>query len=50
VSAKDTEIARVAAQLDALLGELRDNVDALSAILTRPDPPGGEDDERLVAP
>ncbi len=48
---KDEEIGRVTAQLDALLDKLRDNVDALNAILTtEPPPPGGVDDERLVKP
>jgi hypothetical protein len=50
VSAKDAEIARVAAELDGLLDCLRANVDALNAILTRPAEPGGEADERLVFP
>jgi hypothetical protein len=45
---KGEEIAQVAAQLDALLDELRANVDALNEILTRPSRPGGEADERLV--
>ena len=45
---KDEEIARVAAQLDGLLDQLRGNVDALNEILTRPAP--GETDERLVSP
>ena len=51
MSAKDAEIAKVAAELDALLDELRDNVDALNAILTGPASPGsGGADERLVSP
>ncbi len=45
---KDEEIGRVTAQLDALLDQLRDNVEALNEILTAPG--GGEDDERLVKP
>lgn len=46
---KDSEVAKVAAQLDALLDSLRSNVDAMQEILTRPVPPGsGEADERLV--
>ena len=47
---KDEEITRVAVQLDELLDGLRANVAALQEILTRPVPPGGEADERLVAP
>ena len=47
---KDEEIARVAAQLGGLLDQLRDNVDALNEILTRPAPGSGETDERLVSP
>lgn len=47
---KDEEIARVAAQLDGLLDQLRDSVDALNGILTRPAPDGGDAQERLVAP
>ena len=43
---KDQEIADVAAQLDAVLDKLRDNVAALNEILIRPAP--GEADERLV--
>lgn len=51
MSAKDDEITAVTQQLDGLLDKLRDNVDALREILTRPAPPGdGENDERLVAP
>ena len=46
---RDSDVSKVAAQLDALLDDLRANVDALSAILTRPAAPGGgESDERLV--
>jgi hypothetical protein len=46
---RDSDVANVAAQLDALLGSLRSNVDALNEILTRPVPPeSGEADERLV--
>lgn len=48
---KDSDVAKVTAQLDELLDDLRANVDALNAILTRPVPPGGgEQDERLAAP
>jgi chaperonin cofactor prefoldin len=46
---KDEEIRRVAMQLDTILDQLRDNVDALNEILTRPSG-GDEADERLVAP
>ena len=46
---KDSDVAKVAAQLDALLDGLRANVTALNAILTRPVPPeSGEAEERLV--
>ena len=45
---KDNHVAKVAAQLDAVLDELRANVDALREILTRPG--GEENDERLVVP
>ena len=47
---KDSDVAKVAGQLDELLDGLRANVAALHEILTRPVPPGGEADERLVAP
>ena len=47
---KDREIAEVAARLGGLLDQLRDSVDALNEILTRPPPGSGEADERLVAP
>jgi hypothetical protein len=50
VSGKDKEIARVTAELDALLDDLHASVDALNAILTRPAEPGGDEtDERLVS-
>jgi hypothetical protein len=46
---RDSDVAQVAAQLDALLDRLRANVGALNEILTRPVPPeSGEADERLV--
>ena len=45
-SSKDQEIRDVIAQLDGLLGALRENVEALNAILAPPDgtatPPGKE--------
>lgn len=47
---KDEEIRQVAVQLDGLLDQLRDNVDALNTILGRPPAGGNESDERLVAP
>lgn len=48
---KNDEVAKVAAQLDGLLDQLRDNVAAMNEILSRPSAPGGgEADERLVAP
>lgn len=48
---KDSDVAKVAAQLDALLESLRANVDAMQEILTRPVPPeSSEADERLVTP
>lgn len=48
---KNDEVAKVAAQLDGLLDQLRDNVAAMNEILSRPaSPGGGEADERLVAP
>jgi ABC-type transporter Mla subunit MlaD len=48
---KDDEIRTVAAQLDRLLDKLRDNVDALNAILTQAAPAAcGEGDERLALP
>jgi hypothetical protein len=46
---RDAEVRRVAAELDALLARLEQNVDALTAILVRPERPQGPDDERLVA-
>ena len=45
---KDSEVAAVTRELDGLLDRLRENVDALHGILTRPAPPG-EADERLVS-
>jgi hypothetical protein len=36
VASRDAEIRQVTVELDALLGQLGDNVDALNAILTRP--------------
>jgi hypothetical protein len=36
---RDKEVRDVAARLEDLLDELRGNVEALSAILTPPDPP-----------
>ena len=50
MASKDDEIRTVVSRLDALLGRLRGNVAALEAILARPAPGGGEDDERLAAP
>jgi hypothetical protein len=48
---KTDEIAKVTAQLDGLLDQLRDNVAAMNEILSRPPAPGGgEADERLVVP
>jgi hypothetical protein len=47
---RDSDVAKVAAQLDALLDSLRASVDELNTILTRPASGGGETDERLVAP
>lgn len=49
VASRDAEVRKLAAELDALLDGLRDNVAALNGILTRPVPPeSGETDERLV--
>jgi hypothetical protein len=46
---KDAEVRRVAAELDALLARLEQNVEAMNEILTRPaQPPQGPGDERLV--
>lgn len=46
---KDAEVRRVAAELDTLLAQLEDNVEAMTAILARPaPPPQGPEDERLV--
>jgi hypothetical protein len=51
VRSRDSEIRQVVSDLDRLLDGLRDNVDLLNEILTRPVPPdGGEADERLVSP
>lgn len=43
---RDSEAAKITAQLDGLLVRLQASVDALSAILSRPVPPDA--DERLV--
>lgn len=51
MKSRDREVRDLAAELDALLDGLRDNVAGLNAILTRPVPPGGDEtDERLVSP
>jgi hypothetical protein len=48
---KDAQVRRVAAELDALLAQLEDNVAAMSTILARPaQPPPPDADERLVSP
>jgi hypothetical protein len=48
---REKEIEAVAAKLDALLDELGESVEALSAILERPaPPPDDESHERLVRP
>jgi hypothetical protein len=48
---RDKDVRDVAAELEALLDDLRDNVAALNAILTRPAPPGTEEtDEKMVTP
>jgi hypothetical protein len=47
----DAEIMAVALQLDGLLDELGDNVDALTTLLTAPqEPPPPEEEERLAVP
>jgi hypothetical protein len=45
---RDAEVRRVAAELDTLLARLEQNVDALTAILVRPERPQGPEDERLI--
>jgi hypothetical protein len=47
---KDAEVRRVAAELDALLAQLEDNVGAMNVILTRALPPPEDAQERLVTP
>jgi hypothetical protein len=48
---KDAQVRKVAAELDALLAQLEDNVAAMSTILARPaQQPPPDTDERLVAP
>lgn len=42
---RDSEARELAAQLEALLDDLRGNVTALSAILAPPDPPGAAEEE-----
>ena len=39
MAAKDREVAAVVGELDGLLDQLRDNVNALNAILVPPDAP-----------
>lgn len=46
---RDREVAAIAAELESLLDELRDNVTSLNAILA-PDPPGAAQEEAAHEP
>ncbi len=48
MATRDSEVRKVTADLDALLDRLAANVEALSAILTRPPQHPPESEERLV--
>lgn len=50
MASRDAEIKAVVDQLDTILERLRENVDALTGILTRPAPGGDEANERLAVP
>ena len=45
---RDSDVKDVAAKVESLLDQLRDNVSALNEILMRPAPGGDAEDERLV--
>ena len=47
---RDAQVLAVTRELDARMDDLKATVDALNAILTRPQDPPGEAAERLVNP